>query len=160
MSLWTRISQFLSRSYCDILCNQIEKKLFQLKTCQNLGGAEFNIDEPERANYKIKLSYYQQLLIDLAYLGFTTSSTVLLAITTIFTKNPFFWTCDFNFVLDKQPFQTNFRHTVKKAFLWYSIIWGKHFAIYQKATKVQQAADVWQRLFQSSNRKPNENQSP
>ena len=76
--------------YCDVLCNQIEKKLFQLKTCRNLGGTNFNIDEPERASCKIKLLYSQQLLIDLAYLEFNISSTALLAITTIFTKNPFF----------------------------------------------------------------------
>ena len=46
---------------------------------QGLCEINLNIDEPEQASCKIKLSCHRQLLFDLAYLGFD-SSTVSLAI--------------------------------------------------------------------------------
>ena len=66
-----------------------------------LGDTNINIDEPEHVSYKIKLSYYRQLVIDLAYLGFNTIYTILFAITIIFTNSLFVWSLDLNSSLDK-----------------------------------------------------------
>ena len=43
--------------------------------------------EPEEVSYQIKLSYYRQLVINLACLGFNTLYTILLANTIIFTNS-------------------------------------------------------------------------
>ena len=68
---------------------------------QWLGDTKLNVDEPEQVIYKIKLSYYRQFVINLAYLGFNTLYTILLAITIIFTNSLSLWSHDLNSLLDK-----------------------------------------------------------
>ena len=90
--------QTFSRFYCDNKSRSCVINLKKFVSCifrckwkifafcvstnvSELGKTNLNIDELEQISFKIKLSFYQQLLVDLAYLGINTSSTVLLAIT-------------------------------------------------------------------------------